>query len=68
MSRRPYEPCTKHQRTYCSDYDCKREEANSGSVSMNTDGHLAVGLGSGLAMDLADGSLGIQVGGITVDL
>lgn len=71
--RYPYEPCREHGRPYCSDYGCKREEHgssdnNSGNVSVNTEGHLAVGLGGGLAMDLTDGSIGMQVGGITIDI
>jgi hypothetical protein len=40
---------------------------NTGDLSLNTDGNLSVGLGNGLAIDTTDGSLGVQVGGFTVD-
>lgn len=40
---------------------------NAGSVSVNTDGGISIGLGNGLAIDPRDGSLGIQIGGITLD-
>lgn len=68
--RNSYEKCKKHDRSYCTDYVCKQDEvapSNAGSASINTDGHLAIGIGSGLAIDTSDGSLGIQVGGITID-
>lgn len=65
--RQAYQPCKEHRRTYCSDSGCKAEENNSGSVTMNTDGNLSLGIGAGLALDLTDGSIGLQVGGITID-
>lgn len=40
---------------------------NTGSVSINSQGHLAVGVGAGLAVDASDGSIGVQMGGFTVD-
>lgn len=73
--RPAYQPCKAHQKTYCSDSKCKAEErdttedttSNVGTPSINSDGHLAIGLGSGLAIDTTDGSLGFQVGGFTID-
>jgi hypothetical protein len=56
--------CKKHLRYSC--YSCKDD--NAGDVSVNTDGGLSVGLGGGLAIDPSDGSLGVQVGGITIDM
>lgn len=72
MTRQPYEPCKAHGRTYCSESVCKREEtasgsSNAGSVSVNTDGGISIGIGSGLAIDPSDGSVGFQVGGVTID-
>jgi len=40
---------------------------NLGSLSINTQGHVAFGIGAGLAVDAADGSVGVQMGGFTVD-
>ena len=65
--RQPWQPCTKHNRAYCYDMQCKQEESNVGSVSITTDGELAIGIGGGLSID-TDGDLGIQVGGITIEL
>ncbi len=55
--------------------DRKRDEdddtttkSNAGSVSVNTDGGMSVGIGGRLAIDTSDGSLGIHVGGVTIDL
>lgn len=69
MSRRPYDPCREHGRTYCTDSTCKLEERpdNAGSVSINSEGNLSIGLGGGLAIDPTDGSIGFQVGGFTID-
>lgn len=46
----------------------KRTSAdNTGDITVNTDGGVSMGLGSGLAIDLTDGSLGVQTGGVTID-
>lgn len=61
--------CKTHHRIHCPDTRCRDAADNAGLPSINTDGNLAMGLGSGLAVDLSDGSLGIQIApGITVDL
>jgi hypothetical protein len=65
--RQSYEKCEKHDRTYCSDLACKAEETNAGNVTINTEGGLSIGIGSGLAIDPSDGSIGFTVGGITID-
>lgn len=66
--RKPYEPCQNHHRTYCPETECKRtEDDGSGQLSINTSGDLAMGVGGGLAIDLEDGSIGVQTGGITID-
>jgi hypothetical protein len=72
--RHSYQPCTEHSRIYCATSACKREEYgsrsgadNSSSVTVNTEGHMSIGLGGGLSIDPVDGSIGIQVGGITFD-
>ncbi len=41
--------------------------SNAGSVSINTEGGVSIGIGGGLAIDPSDGSIGIQVGGVTFD-
>lgn len=56
--------CKKHERYNC--YSCTDD--NAGDVSVNTDGGLSIGVGGGLAIDPSDGSLGIQVGGVTFDM
>lgn len=48
--------------------DDKKDQDNVGSVSINTDGGVSIGVGGGLAIDPSDGSIGIQVGGITIDI
>jgi hypothetical protein len=68
--RQAYQACSTHSRTYCQDSKCKaeeREDSNAGSLSVNTDGGLSIGLGGGLAIDPSDGSIGFQIGGITID-
>jgi hypothetical protein len=40
---------------------------NVGDVTLNTEGDISVGIGGGLSIDTSDGSLGVQVGGITID-
>ncbi len=65
--RQPYQPCAEHNQPYCVNPTCKNDETNSGAVTPNTNGGLSVGIGSGLAVDLTDGSIGLQVGGITID-
>lgn len=58
--------CEEHDRYNCYDTKCKTN--NTSSVSVNTDGNVALGIGSGLAIDLTDGSLGIQiVPGVVID-
>lgn len=60
--------CKKHGRYSCWDYDCKREEDNRfGSVGIDTQGDLSMGIGGGMAIDLSDGSLGMKIGGMTID-
>lgn len=65
--RHSYEACEKHDRPYCTDSVCKAEETNAGDVTINTEGNLSIGLGSGLAVDPTDGSIGFTIGGITID-
>jgi hypothetical protein len=73
--RSAYQPCTKHSKTYCSDPTCKQEEYgsssshtdNAGSISVTTDGGIGLGIGGGLAIDLSNGEIGVQFGGITID-
>jgi len=77
MARRhEYEKCEKHKRAYCSYSECKIDSPsssnsstsdNAGSLSVNTDGGFSIGIGSGLAIDPSDGSIGFQIGGITID-
>lgn len=76
MSREPHEKCTEHTRPYCWRPGCKEEERrtdstrvkdNAGSLSLTTEGTVAIGLGGGLAIDPSDGSIGFQVGGFTID-
>lgn len=65
--------CTRHSKINCNYGSCVAERDrrtgtsssndNSGQIGMNTDGHLTYGLGSGLTMDMSDGSLGISTGG-----
>jgi hypothetical protein len=40
---------------------------NAGDLTLNTDGDLSMGIGGGLSVDLSDGSIGVQVGGFTID-
>jgi hypothetical protein len=65
--RRAYESCREHKRSYCLDPQCKADETNSGDTTINTDGNLSFGIGSGMAIDLTDGSIGYTAGGITFD-
>lgn len=76
MAREPHTRCTAHGRSYCWQPACKAEEIrtdstrvkdNAGSLSVTSEGTLAIGLGGGLALDPSDGSIGFQVGGFTVD-
>lgn len=64
-----YGKCKRHGRYSC--YTCESEARrngdNAGDLSINTDGGMSIGIGGGLAIDPSDGSLGIQVGGITID-
>ena len=46
----------------------KDDHDNAGEVSIDTQGDVNVGIGSGLTVDATDGSIGIKVGGITIDL
>lgn len=70
-----YKPCKKHGRKYCYYSECKGQSSsssssadNSGQIGINTDGNLTVGLGSGLTMDMSDGSLGFQTSpGFSID-
>lgn len=41
--------------------------SNVGAVTVNTDGGVSIGIGGGLAIDPTDGSIGITIGGITID-
>lgn len=66
--RQPYERCKKHDRPYCTDLICKNEETNAGQVTMNTEGHMAMGIGGGLSIDMSDGSLDMNIGGVTIDM
>lgn len=66
-------PCKQHGRRYCPSSRCEATARAAGidspSFSVNAEGNLALGIGSGLAVDLADGSIGIEVApGFTVDL
>lgn len=65
--RQAYEKCKRHSRSYCSDLVCKSEEDNTGQMVMNTEGHLATGIGGGMAIDTTDGSISFNMGGINVD-
>ena len=72
--RSPYQPCTTHGKSYCSDPTCKQEEYghsshtdNAGSISVTTDGGVGLGIGGGLAIDMSNGEIGVQIGGITID-
>lgn len=76
MSREPHEKCTEHKRSYCGQPACKAEERrtdsirvkdNVGTLSVTSEGTVAIGLGGGLAIDPSDGSIGFQVGGFTID-
>lgn len=61
-------PCVIHGRTNCESYVCRGDGSNANLLSVNTEGHLAVGIGGGLAIDVSDGSLGVQVAdGVTWD-
>lgn len=64
------QPCVIHGRTNCESFVCRPGEgSNAGQVSLNTEGHLALGLGNGLAIDMSDDSLGIQIApGVTFDM
>ena len=66
MARKAYQACTKHSRTYCQDYECKREERDT-TDNMGSELGLSIGVGNGLPIDPSDGSVGIQVGGFTID-
>lgn len=57
--------CKAHNRFNCWDSECQRD--NSGRIGIDTQGDLTMGLGGGLAIDLSDGSLGMNVGGVTID-
>jgi hypothetical protein len=57
--------CKKHSRYNCWDSQCQQD--NAGRIGMDTQGDLTIGLGGGLAMDMSDGSLGMNIGGITFD-
>lgn len=59
--------CKRHGRYSCSTCDSSESNSNLGQPSINTDGGLSIGIGSGLAIDPSDGSLGVQVGGVTFD-
>lgn len=66
------QPRKKHDNR-CSDDQCTcryddYDTGNTGHLSLNTDGHMALGIGSGLAIDMSDGSLGIDMGGFTIDI
>jgi hypothetical protein len=41
--------------------------SNVGDVTINTEGNLSLGVGSGLSVDTTDGSMGVQVGPVTID-
>jgi len=60
--------CEKHDRYSCYDSACKDEKDNAGELTISTDGNLDIGIGSGLTIDPSDGSLGMKVGGISIDL
>jgi hypothetical protein len=62
--------CKLHSRYDCWESRCQqaRTQDNAGSIGIDTDGDLTVGIGSGLAIDTSDGSLEIQVApGIYID-
>lgn len=45
------------------------DDDNVGTLGVNTEGDLTVGLGNGLTLDVEDGSLGIEIlPGFSVDL
>lgn len=48
--------------TSCEDKD------NVGEIMISTDGNLDIGIGEGFTIDPLDGSLGGDVGGISIDL
>lgn len=61
-----YDKCKKHERRHCA--TCPSDSSdNVGDVTINTEGNLSIGIGSGLAIDPTDGSIGFKVGGITID-
>lgn len=58
--------CSKHQRYACTETECRTD--NAGTLSMDTDGDLNIGIGNGLTIDPTDGSLGVQIApGISID-
>jgi len=68
-----YGRCTEHGRYACHVTKCREEKDaygdrdNLGAVTPNTDGNISIGIGGGMAIDPTDGSLGMQVGGVTID-
>lgn len=57
--------CEKHKRYNCTDPVCSKD--NAGEVGVDLQGDLTVGLGGGLVVDTTDGSIGMKVGGVTID-
>ena len=67
--------CKPHQKFNCVVCDPKvsarraqRDSGGAGEVGINTDGHLTMGLGAGMTLDLQDGSTGVRTSpGFSVD-
>jgi hypothetical protein len=67
--------CQKHYRFDCVVCDPKvsaqrarQDSGGAGEIGINTDGHLTMGIGSGLTLDLQDSSLGVRMSpGFSVD-
>ena len=65
--------CKPHQRFNCvvcdpAELRRQRDTGGAGEVGINTDGHLTMGIGAGLTLDLQDSSTGVRTSpGFSVD-
>lgn len=62
-------PCKKHYLYTCTDPLCVAERnstGNAGQLAFDSSGP-SIGIGGGLTIDPADGSLGISMGGFNID-
>lgn len=58
--------CKEHDRYDCHDSSCVTN--NAGTIGIDLDGDLAIGVGGGLTIDPTDGSLGMQIApGVSID-